>query len=175
MPNLRRNKIASSKYYPEILKEFNDIFARDGKVNKKKFYTEFVLPRIKISYQGFMAFIGKFETEAGLAATAVLDRVAPATPVVEENRTIATLRDSAIATREGIARALNIGMDALQEIIENPHLISPKDRAMLLFAAMKAQDSRISATAKVRSDLREQVKFNKTFSRAAFVGDEPAQ
>ena len=171
------NKIARSKFYPEILQEYNTRFSRDGKVNKKRFFMEVVQPRIKISYQAFTTFIAKFETEAGLQAVAILDRVnaANGTPIsaaATEVNAIKILKDSAVATREGIARALNIGVDALQEIIDHPDLLSAKDRADILFKAMKAQDSRIGATAKVRADVREQVKFNKTFSRAAFVGGD---
>lgn len=165
------NKITSSKYYGEILKEYNDRFARDGKVQLKKFHAEFVLPRIKVSYELLRRHIKQFETSAGLIAAraAIPNNVNPA---IEANRAIIALKDSAIATREGIARALNIGTEALQEIIDHPELLSPKDRASLLFQAMKAQDSRIGAAAKIRHDMREQVKFSKTFSRAAFVGGE---
>lgn len=149
--------------------EYNQLLARDGKINKTKFFREYVQPRIpNYTRQAFNQFLKRFETNAQIAVGMLTHP--NATPAEEENKTIVILKDAAVATREGIARALNIGTDALQEIIEHPELLSPKDRAQLLFLAMKAQDSRIGATAKVRADVREQVKFNKTFSRAAFVG-----
>ena len=164
------NKITSSKYYGEILQEYNARFARDGRVPIGKFFTEFVSPRIKVSYETFRQFVRQFETQAGLvAARAAIP--SNANPFIEENKLITILKDSATATREGIARALNIGTDALQELIEHPEMMSPKDRAELLFKAMKAQDSRVAAASKIRHDARETVKFNKMFNRAAFAGE----
>lgn len=174
MPIVRsNNRLTTSLFYGEILKEFNVWFARDGKVNNKKFYREIVVPRVpKYSYEAFRQFIKKFETSAGLEVAFLGQLHKDTLPSLEENKVILNLRDSAVATREGIARALNIGVDALNEIIEHPEILSPKDRAELLFKAMKAQDSRIGATAKIRADVREQAKFNKTFSRAAYVGGD---
>jgi len=166
------NKIARSKFYPEILQEYNTRFARDGKINKRLFFREVVQPRIDISYEAFRQFISKFETEAGLQAVAIIDRINTGVKVGDiETKTIVALKDSAIATRDGIAKALNIGLEALQEIIDHPELLSAKDRATLLFQAMKAQDSRMNAAAKISQDQREQVKFNKMFNRAAYTGE----
>ena len=168
------NRMITSPFYGEILKEYNIRFANEGKVQKKEFWREIIVPRIpNYGYHAFLEFIRKFETAAGLEMVPAIGELhTDVNPLVEQNHAITQLKDSAVATREGIARALNIGTDALQEIIDNPMLLSPKERAHLLFFAMKAQDSRIGATAKVRADVRETVKFNKTFSRAAFVGGD---
>jgi len=48
-----------------------------------------------------------------------------------------------------------------------------KERIMLLPAAMKAQDSRIQATAKVRQDQRSQVAFEHVFGDAAYADENP--
>lgn len=167
------NALTTSPHYGEILKEYNDRFARDGKVKLLPFWRDIVSLRVPgFSYQSFRNFVMKFETAAGLEMEKFQTLHPTAIPEVEQNRAIVQLKDAAVATREGIARALNIGLEALQEIIDNPHLVSSEKRAALLFQAMKAQDSRIAATAKVRHDVREQVKFNKMFSRAAFVGSD---
>ena len=46
--------------------------------------------------------------------------------------------------------------------------LSPKDRADLLFKAMRAQDSRIFAVAAVKKDKREEKAFQKSFNDAAY-------
>ena len=58
--------------------------------------------------------------------------------------------------------------DKIMKVIENPNILSAKDRAALLMAAMKAQDSRIQATAKVRQDKREEIAFQNVFGNNAY-------
>jgi len=168
------NRLVHSKFYAEILKEYNENFARDGRVNAKKFYENFIVSRIpKYSLQSWYQFLKKFETTAGLVAARV-GAIVLSTPnnpnnrAKQENSLLNGMMDSAAATRLGIARALNIGADALQEILEHPELLSHKDRARLLLEAMRAQDSRIAATARVRQDKREEIAFQSVFGDAAY-------
>ena len=77
-----------------------------------------------------------------------------------------------IAIKLGIQRALNIGAGALEEIFRNPQLMTTKDAVDLLFKAMKSQDSRIGAVAKIRKDNREQTAFQKAFDKASYSDNE---
>lgn len=175
----KNNRLASSPHYASILHSYNELFREKGKVNGKKFLREVIQPLIPdYGYDSWKEFLRKFKTEAGLAAVnygveithtplikpAIPNKLAPN----EERKLLANLKSADVATREGIARALNIGYDALLEIIENPNLSNPLDRADLLFKAMKAQDSRVIAAAKVNKERRETQKFNRMFDAASY-------
>lgn len=162
------NKIANSPFYEEIITKFNEEISKNGRVNKSKFFLEHVGPKIPgCSRDAFYNFVKKFQT----SKTALLP-AAIATP--NETRLIENLRDTAQATKIGIAAALNIGADALEEILKNPQSVSPLQRVELLFKAMNAQNNRINAIAALRQEKREQAKFQKTFNEAAYaeIGEE---
>lgn len=168
---LSTNRLTNSVYYAEILTEYNNRFARDGKVNDAKFYREIVKDRIpRYTLSAWQKFLKRFKTEAGLVAARAGVLVQASGEVVsdQEQSLIANLKDSATATRLGIQKALNIGAEALDQLINHPELMSSKDRADLLFKAMKSQDSRIMATAKVRQDRREEVAFQNVFGDSAY-------
>lgn len=162
------NRITTSKHYAEILTQYNTLYAQNGKVNKKKFWREVIVPLIPdYSYTAFQKFTLGFETQSGLLASQA--SIIPASPERQaEAALMENLKDSSLATRQGIAAALNIGVDALTELLSNPNLLAPKDRIELLFKAMKSQDSRIMATAKVRQDNREEIAFQHIFGEAAY-------
>ena len=167
------NKIVQSPYYADILREYNRVLEEKGKVNKMKFFKEVVEPRVpNYGFRSWYSFLNKFETTAGLTAVNVV--LTPQLPESispqEEAALLAKLRDASSATRIGIAAALNVGADALADLIENPQLMTAKERAELLFKAMKAQDSRVSTIAAMKKDHREEVAFQKTFGNLAYVG-----
>ena len=164
------NKITSSKHYAGILREYNDLFAKDGKVNKKKFFETIVKPRIDIHIRTWYGFLRNFETEVGLAVPTNIHPDAQVGP--EIRRAIIQLKGSDIATRDGIAKALNIGSETLQDLMDHPELLTTKDKIDLLFKAMKAQDSRVIAAAKANKERREIIKFNRAFDGATFADSD---
>jgi len=163
------NRLVASPHYGNILREYNERHAKDGSVNEKKFYEEVVaalIPDYKIG--AWYKFIHRFKTTAGLVVANVVanQQRVPAGP--EEEKLSTALLSNESATQIGIKSALNLGAKALDDLINNPHLLSPKDRADILFKAMKAQDSRIHAIGKIREDNREEEKFNRAFSDANY-------
>mgnify|MGYP001574176003 CR=1 FL=1 len=168
----KNNQLAQSSSYASILNAYNELFRTNGKVNGKEFWRETIIPILpNYSYDAWKNFLKRFKTEAGLAAASVVyvqNQVPSVMAPDMERKVLANLKSADLATREGIARALNIGYEALQEIIENPNLSNPLDRADLLFKAMKAQDSRVIAAAKVNKERRETQKFNRMFDAASY-------
>lgn len=172
MKALSTNRLAVSPYYARILSEYNGLLERDGKVNNLKFYREVILPVLpKYHLQSWYQFLRRFKTTVGLASLQVVHQAPNTISRDEENRLESTLLSSHIATQLGIQLALNIGAERLKELLENPQLMTTKDAIDLLFKAMKAQDSRMSVTAKIKQQSREQVAFDKVFSSAAY-GEE---
>lgn len=160
------NKLVHSPHYGTILREYNERFARDGKVNAKQFHEEVVsslLPHYKL--HTWYAFLKRFETSAGLIAANAHQTAPPADPTQEAR----TLLSNNQATVIGIQSALNIGAARLKELLENPELMTAKEAADLFFKAMKAQDSRIHAVGKIREDNREQEKFDRAFDGATYA------
>lgn len=173
MKALATNKLANSPAYPKILNKYNEILQQEGKVNNKKFYEQYILPEIPSYHlQSWYAFLKRFKLEAGLVVAEVLPAdVGPhaaneKAPAVEALRT--TLLTNSEATSKGIQMALNIATDRLQQIMENPQLMTAKEAIDLLFKAMKAQDSRIHAVGKIREDNREQEKMDRAFAGAQY-------
>lgn len=166
---LSNNRMANSPHYGKILKEYNDRFERDGKVNNLAFYKEIVAPLIPgYGLASWYQFMNRFKTTAGLAVANVMVSQ-PSTPAGPETiRLENTMMSNQAATQKGIQTALTIGARAMNELLENVHLLSPKDRAELLFKAMKAQDSRIHSLGKIREDNREQARFDRAFDSAAY-------
>jgi hypothetical protein len=162
------NRLVTSLAYPIILAQYNELCARDGKVNNKKFYEEVVREKIpSYSMQAWYDFVKRFKTSAGLVAVTVSN-----VPVNNkediENETKVTMISNQEATAKLIAGILNISAEAAQKVIENPELLSTKDRIELGLKGMKAQDSRIHAVGKLREDNREQERFDRAFDNSSF-------
>lgn len=171
---LKTNRLVHHPAYPKILLQYNALLKNNGKVNDKKFYEEIVVKEIPgYHMQSWYQFLKRFKTSVGIVAadtTPVAPKpVAPGfTRTSMQEELSKTLMNNQVATSTGIQRALNIGSDRLQQIMDNPELMSAKDAIDLLFKAMKAQDSRIHAIGKVREDNREEEKLNRAFSDAAY-------
>jgi hypothetical protein len=166
------NRLVNSSAYPIILSQYNELLARDGKVNNKKFYEDVVREKIpSYSMQAWYDFVKRFKSSSGLVATTVsnLPLNAKEDSEIEVKTTMLTNQE---ATAKLIAGILNISATAAQNIIDNPELLSTKDRIELGLKGMKAQDSRIHAVGKLREDNREQERFDRAFDSASFGGEE---
>ncbi len=165
------NRLIKSGQYSRIMRLYNLELTTKGKCNASKFYREVIQPSVpNYKLNSWLAFLKRIENDVDLVVARANAALASTSP---ESATMAlqeTMIDAATATRLGIARALNIGADALNQILDHPELMSPKDRADLLMKAMKAQDSRIHATAKIRQDSRQQTAFDVVFTEAAYGG-----
>jgi hypothetical protein len=170
MKALSTNRLASSPQYEKILHEYNQEFQRTcGRVNESKFYREVVLPSLpNYHIQSWYQFLRRFKGTAGLISAHVVDQGGRTLSTDEENRLQVNLLGNDIATRLGIQRALNIGSARLGEIMENPQLMTTKDAVELLFKAMKAQDSRIHAVAKIKENTRKETEFEHLLEMAAY-------
>ncbi len=169
MKALSTNKLAASPAYSRILHEYNEILTREGKVNNFKFYREVILPVLpKYHLQSWYQFLRRFKTTIGLVAVQVVRQSPNAIVGDGENRLENTLLSNEIASQLGIQRALNIGAERLKELLENPQLMTAKDAIDLLFKAMKAQDSRVNAVAKIKQQSRKEIEFEKSFNDAAY-------
>lgn len=173
---LRRNKIVSSPHYAIILSEYNRLFKEHGKVNKLKFFDEFVSKKIpNITPQAWYGFVKKFEGQAGLIAAEVSNNKTSEVIAEEAVRDLAeTLRTNKEAEAVGINNALNVGA-ALYEKIASKYLsgqtLTQFEESCLkdvLFKAMKAQDSRIHAIGKVREDHRQERILDQIFTNDTY-------
>lgn len=165
------NKLATSKFYPNILAEYNRQIQLEGRVNAKQFHASVIAPLIpEYKLASWYAFLKKFKLMANNALSMAPAAAAMVTGTAseEEGDLQKTIMTNAEATNKGINAALNIGATRLQEILANPNLLSAKEAAELLIKAMKAQDSRIAAHGRIREDGREQAKFDRTFGDAAY-------
>ena len=159
------NGIVTSPHHDDIMAKYNAELVKMGKVNKLAFYRDHVEPVLPdVKYEIFRRYI------ANLTRDVTLGQTSQVIPVTEETkRLVKQLKKADEATRVGIGLALNIGADALQEIIDDPSKLTPKERADFLLKAMKAQDSRINAMARVRQDKREQITFEHVLGEAAYA------
>ena len=167
----KSNQLVTSKYYATILKEYNEILRDYGKVNDKKFWTQNILPRIpEYKLMSWYQFLRRFKTATALVAAAITDQYSknPPNKNIEEAKLEENLITNEAATNIGIQRALNIGADAFDQLINHPEELSAKERTELFFKAMKAQDSRINAVRNVRQDNREEAKFHRAFNNASY-------
>jgi hypothetical protein len=167
---LKNNRIVASPAYSKIIMLYNEELKETGKVNNKKFFEKHVAPEIpNYSMQSWYQFLKRFKTEVGLIAA---DTKPASSPVETKNSPSAdlarTLLSNQQATASFIQSALNIGADRAKMILENPQLLTAKEALDLSIKAMKAQDSRIHAIGKLREDNREQERFDRTFSEAAY-------
>lgn len=172
---LSTNRIVNSPAYTKILHLYNEELKDKGKVNKLAFYKNVVQKEIpNYTMSAWYQFVRRFETEAGLMAEQIHKIEQSTNPAVAENGVMRTLVGNKEATAKALQLALNIGMERLQKILENPDLMTAKEAADLIFKVLKAQDSRIHAIGKVREDNREEEKMNRAFSDAAFSDNVPA-
>lgn len=167
---LSLNKLASSPHYDQILSEYNIRLEKDGKVNNKKFYEEVVSGLVPgYSMRGWYAYIKRYTLTAKKAAEAAKNITFGIPPaIVSEEKLEKTMLSNQQATQAGIQAALNLGGQALLELLQNPQLLTPEKRADIMFKAMRAQDSRITAIKSIREDDREQKKFDRAFDNAAY-------
>lgn len=158
------NALVKSPHYDGIIQKYSERFKASGYVPVVDFYKEVVEPLVpEFKYESFRVFIRKFEQDALSGQSEIL-------PATDGTRVLVKkMLNADEASRRGIHAMLNIGAAALEELAEHPEKLSVKERAMLLTAAMKAQDSRIQATAKVRQDQRSQVAFDHVFGEAAYA------
>lgn len=180
MKALHSNILANSPIYSDVLNNYNRILQEEGHVNNKKFYEEFILPRLpNYHMQSWYKFLKRFRSDAGLEAAELVSHAPVHVTVEKSPETIAkeiegegklksTLVSNQDATARAVQKALNIANDRLEQIIANPELMTAKEAVDLLFKAMKAQDSRIHAVGKLREDNREQEKFDRAFDEANF-------
>src|SRR3990167_1372064 len=133
MRTISTNRLTQSTHYPVILKTYNEQFAKDGKVNGKKFFREVIQPLIpEYKYDSWTKFLRTYKTQAGLMAETaeiIRNRNLHPTSQQEQDVIVQNLVTADIATKRGIAAALNIGMDALEEISSNPQLLTPLQRS----------------------------------------------
>ena len=162
----KQNTIVNSPAFPKLLLEYNEEFKfTGGKVNNKRFFDNVVKKYFpKYSLQGWYTFLKRYYSQTqGLIAAEPSDTTAPRTADDASAEVQKSILSNDEATRKGISLALNIGTEALQQLIEHPESFSPRERAQLLFQAMRAQDSRIFAIGKLKEDKREEDKFNRVF------------
>lgn len=167
------NRLVSHLAYPKIMSAYNEILARDGKVNNKKFFEEVVSKEIpSYTMSAWYQFLKRFKTERGLttitATTPAETRTAPAGELAEQE-VAETFLSNNEALQQAIANALNISARALKDVMENPELIPAEKRAELFLKVMKAQDSRVKAIGAMRADNREQERFDRAMDNAAFA------
>lgn len=164
-----RNILVNSPNYGSILAEYNRRFKESqGKVNEKKFWSEIIVPLLpNYGLMNWYQFLRRWRNAAGLEAVARI----PLLPQGEPNEEQKILLSNEIATQTGINAALNIGNKALMDLVNDPRAmakLSPKDRADLLFKAMKSQDSRIHAIGKIKQDNRDEARFNRAFAQDGY-------
>lgn len=169
MKALPRNILANHPAYAKILHQYNELLVKKGKVNNKLFYEEVILPEIPhYSLQSWYQFLKRFKTQAGLIAAEVVDTSPAEIKLDGEGKVVASLLSNGQATISLLQSALNISAQAAKDILENPHLLSAKERMEIGLKAMKAQDSRMHAVGKLREDNREQERFDRAFNDASY-------
>jgi hypothetical protein len=170
MPRHRfHNALTRSEHHDAIMAKFNEIERTAGAVALKPFHAEVVAPLLPhYKYNDFCIYIRKLRTAAAEdpEGTTALIPTSPAAALA-----IGTMHSAAENTKKGIDFALQIGRDALEKIATGETKLTEKEKADLMFKAMKAQDSRIQATAKVRQDQRSQVAFDHVFGDAAYTDE----
>ena len=169
MKTLATNKLATHPAYEKILHQYNELHAREGKVNAKKFYEQVILPEIpSLHIQSWYKFLRRFKATAGLVVAQVVKGGPNSIKGYEEDDLQNNLLGNEVAVQLGIRRALNIAAERLQEILDNPERMTTKDAIELLFKAMKAQDSRVNAIGRIKEDRRQDEIFQRAFNQAAY-------
>lgn len=161
------NRLVKSSHYGNILRQYNELYSADGRVNNKKFFEEIIVPLVPdYTMSAWYQFVKRFKVGAGLIAVnaATIVGEAPIDAAPQER----ALLSNQVATSTLIQRILNISADRAKQILENPSLLSAKEAVELGLKGMKAQDSRIHAVGKIREDNREQERFEKAFDGQAY-------
>ncbi len=158
------NALAKSPHYDDVMREYGRQMNDAGQVPLAEFFKKHVAPIVpEMRYESFRVFIRKFEMDSLRDGNKDFMPLTPsATGVMKK------LMKGDEATRKGIELMLNIGASALEEIAAHPEKLTPKERVQLLPIAMRAQDSRINAMARVRQDKRDQLAFEHVFGDAAY-------
>lgn len=168
---LKNNRMVHSPHYATILKEYNTRLERGDKISNRQFYFEVVSGLIpNYSIVSWYAFLKKFNTSSGLMAanTMALQTTGEENLGKEAATFSRNMMTNAEATQKLIAGSLNISAEAVKKLLENPELLTAKERIEIGLKAMKAQDSRIHAVGKIREDNREQEKFERAFDDSAY-------
>ena len=172
LKTLSTNKLTSHPSFPKILAAYNEQLKENGKVSGLKFYREVVLAEIPgYDQSSWYYFLKRFKTNAGLLPMAIgpIGRTPTTNPVAEGMQELQkTLLSNSEATQRAIATSLNISVEALQEISDNPLLLSAEKRAELYLKVMKAQDSRVKAIGTIRADNRDQERFDRAMDSSAY-------
>jgi len=172
LKTLSTNQLTSHPSFPKILAAYNEQLKEKGKVSGLKFYKEVVLAEIPgYDQSSWYYFLKRFKTSTGIlpmAVGATRSNLA-VSPVAEGMQELQkTLLSNSEATQRAIATSLNISVEALQEIAENPQLLSAEKRAELYLKVMKAQDSRVKAIGTIRADNRDQERFDRAMDSSAY-------
>lgn len=169
MKALSTNILVNHPAYPKILDAYNTLWTTQGKVNDKKFYEEVILREIPTyKLQTWYSFLERFKTAYGISKAEITENGPASVDRMAETGVAKAILTVKEAETRGIAAALNIASDRLEEILKDPTKMTAKDAIDLLFKAMKARDSRIHAIGKVREDNREEEKLNRAFSDSAY-------
>ncbi len=169
MKALSTNILVNHPSYRKVLAEYSRLLEQDGKVNNKKFWETIIVPEIPgYALQTWYSFLKRFQTTNGILEAEVSEVGPTLIKDVATADTTKVMLSNKDATSKAIAMALNIGMDRLQSLMENPNLMTAKEAIDLVFKAMKAQDSRIHAIGKVREDNREEEKLTRAFDDASY-------
>lgn len=164
--------LTESPHYHEILREYNALIEKQGKVNNSKFFLNNVQPRVpEISYQIWYSHLQRIARKSG-QVTIVPHSGSDKQKLIQsqEKQLEGHLQKTSENTQVSIAGALAVGRSAIEEILENPMKLSISERMKIFFDAMKAQDSRIRAIAEIKKDAREEKAFAKAFEDATFEG-----
>ena len=169
MRALSTNILANHPAYQKLMSTYNELLKRDGKVNNKKFYEDIILAEIpEYTMTSWYHFLKRFKTEAGIVPISVPMASAPVAVGDVGAELKKTFLSNSEATQNSIAAALNLSATALQEIIDNPTLLSTEKRAELFLKVMKAQDSRVKAIGTIRADNRDQERFDRAMDSSAY-------
>lgn len=169
------NHLLQSPAYPKILEEYNKLFKETGgKVNDKKFWEEYVKPRVEnYPLPTWYGFIRRFKND--IQGLIVVGEPCGTTAAIQEMNLHQNLLSNEIATQRGIKSALNLGAQFYENLWNkyqtNPETLTDFEKRVLadaLHKAMKSQDSRIHAIGAIKENDREQAKFDRAFQGAAF-------
>ena len=166
MPSGKKINWLANPHFAGICEEF---LRREKikKINASQFFVDYVLPRMPESNPSSWNRITQ-NLRKQLRENSLSSDISLRANTSTISHKIAPL-NSAVATQKGIHFALNIGYEALRQIRDDPSVMPLKDRLALLFTAMNAQNNRVNAIAALRKDNREEKRFQKSFTDAAYM------
>lgn len=182
------NVLANHKACTLIISHYNRTLREDGKLNRRKFYLEVILPEIPgYTESAWYSFLRKYGDDDGFlelpkpgvlakppAPVAITGEIVEGalgsdSPAVNPDGALAqVLLENKNAISDAINLALNISADALEEIRQDPSLVPARIRAEFFLKVMKAQDSRVKAVGTMRADNREQERFDRAQNSALY-------